>query len=169
MCRRPSVRVTRCILHQPEAQRANASLTSGYTGSGSVWWALPELCVCVCGPDVSQSIYCLHSLHPFPLVMKEKKLPCFMTILIQRKSGSDHVTESSRGSVKSLCVANSDYAAENKTGMARSVIYWTFTRRLWVAPSVIPPPPPGSVGHGCDVGLQGFDKSLRVSMQAQLS
>lgn len=87
-----------------------------------------------------------------------------MTILIQRQSGSDHVTESSRGSVKSLCVANSDYAAENKTGMAHSVIYWTFTRRLWVAPSVIPPPPPGSVGHGCDVGLQGFDKSLRVSM-----
>lgn len=88
-----------------------------------------------------------------------------MTILIQRQSGSDHVTESSRGSVKSPCVANSDYAAENKTGMARSFIYWTFTRRLWVAPSVIPPPPPGSVGHGCDVGLQGFDKSLRVSIR----
>ena len=42
MCRRPSVRVTRCVLHQPEAQRANASLTSGYIGSESVWWALPE-------------------------------------------------------------------------------------------------------------------------------
>lgn len=63
-----------------------------------------------------------------------------MTIQIQRESGSDHVTESSRGSVQSLCVINSGYAAENRTGMACSVIYWTFTRRLWVAPSVIPPP-----------------------------
>lgn len=89
-----------------------------------------------------------------------------MTIQIQRESGNDHVTESSRGSLRSLCVVNSDYAVENKTGTACNVIYWTFSWKLWVAPSIIPTAPRGSVGHGCDVGLRGFDKSLRVNMPA---